>query len=107
MPLALLTMITAQLFDLGTFVRMVEWHGSAAEANPLVHGLLIGFGLPFVAVVKVAALSLVVAIVAVLAGRAAAGAGRPAGAARLIGVVVAVAIVAGLLGGFSNARVIL
>jgi hypothetical protein len=107
MPLALLTMITAQLFDLGTFVRMVEWHGSAAEANPLVQGLLIGFGLPFVAVVKVAALSLVVAIVAVLAGRAAAGAGRPAGAARLIGVVVAVAIVAGLLGGFSNARVIL
>ena len=107
MPLALLTLTIAQLFDLGTFVRMVEWHGSAAEANPLVHGLLVAFGLPFVAVVKVAALSLVVAVIAVLAGRAAAGAGRPAGAARLIGVVVAVAIIAGLVGGFSNARLIL
>jgi hypothetical protein len=80
---------------------MIEWHGSAAEVNPLVHGLLVGFGLPFVAVVKVAALSLVVAVIAVLAAR------TPTGQARLIGILVAVAIVGGLVGGWSNARAIL
>jgi hypothetical protein len=101
MPLALLTMTIAQLFDLGTFVRMVQGHGSGAEANPLVHELLVGFGLPFVAVAKIAALSLVVAIVVVLAGRTATG------HARLVALVVALAIVGGLLGGLSNARVIL
>jgi hypothetical protein len=101
MPLALLTLTIAQLFDLGTFVRMIEWHGSAAEVNPLVHGLLIGFGLPFVAVVKLAALSLVVAVIAVLAAR------TTTGRARLVGTIVAVAIVGGLVGGWSNARVIL
>jgi len=101
MPLALLTLTIAQLFDLGTFVRMVEWHGSAAEVNPLVHGLLVDFGLPFVAVVKVVALSLVVAVIAVLAGWA------PTGLGRLAGIVVAIAIVGGLVGGWSNARVIL
>jgi hypothetical protein len=101
MPLAMLTLTIAQLFDLGTFVRMIEWHGSAAEVNPLVHGLLVGFGLPFVAVVKVAALSLVAAVVAVLAGRASSR------QVRLAAIVVAIAIVGGLVGGWSNARVIL
>jgi hypothetical protein len=101
MPLAMLTLTIAQLFDLGTFVRMIEWHGSGAEVNPLVHGLLVGFGLPFVAVVKVAALSLVAAVVAVLAGRASSR------QVRLAAIVVAIAIVGGLVGGWSNARVIL
>ena len=101
MALALLTLTIAQLFDLGTFIRMVAVHGSASEANPVVQFLLADFGLRFVVVAKIVALSLVVAVVGVLAGRAAVG--RP----RMVAGVVAVAIVAGLIGGASNARVIL
>lgn len=108
MALALLTLTTAQLFDLGTFVRMVGWAGSASETNPLVHVLLIDFGLPFVVVAKVVALSLVVAIIGVLAGRAATGRSLTASDhRRLVATVFAIAIVASLIGGVSNARVIL
>ena len=101
MALAVLTLTIAQLFDLGTFIRMIERHGTAAEVNPFVHFLLTDFGLPFVAVAKIAALALVVAVIGVLAGRAAGG--HP----RLVATVFSVAIVAGLIGGLSNARVIL
>jgi hypothetical protein len=108
MALALLTLTTAQLFDLGTFVRMIGWEGSASETNPLVHLLLIDFGLPFVVVAKIVALSLAVAIIGVLAGRAATGRSSTASDhRRLIATVFAVAILAGLIGGLSNARVIL
>jgi VIT1/CCC1 family predicted Fe2+/Mn2+ transporter len=101
MALALLTLTIAQLFDLGTFVRMIERYGSASEVNPFVHFLLSDYGLPFVVVAKIAALSLVVAVIGVLAGRAAPE--HP----RLVGTVFAVAILAGLVGGWSNARLIL
>ena len=101
MALAVLTLTIAQLFDLGTFIQMVGRHGSAVEANPIVHLLLIDFGLPFVVVAKVVVLSLVVAVVGVLAGRAALE--HP----RLTAAVFAIAIAAGLIGGWSNARVIL
>jgi len=101
MALALLTLTTAQLFDLGTFVRMIEGRGLSAEANPLVQFLAIDFGVPFVAVAKVVGLSLVVSVIAVLASRSSSR------HAALIGGVFAVAIVAGLVGGWSNARVIL
>lgn len=101
MPLALLTVTVAQLLDLGTFVRMVNAHGVGAEANPLVVHLLDGLGVPFVAVAKIAALSLVVAIAVVLAPRA----GRP-GHRRLAGAVVACAVLAGLVGGWTNALVL-
>jgi hypothetical protein len=101
MSLALLTVTIAQLLDLTTFVRMVQLHGPGAEANPLVAHLLVGLGLPFVAVAKVAALSLVVAVVVLLAGR-----GDPPRHARLVAVVVAAAILAGLIGGWSNAVIL-
>lgn len=102
MPLALLTLTIAQLFDLGTFVRMVTLNGPSAEANPLVHLLLTQHGLPVLIVAKLAVLSLVVAIVAVLAGRTAVMDHR-----RTVAAIVSVAIVAGLIGGWSNARVML
>ena len=93
---AVLTMSAAQLFDLGTFVTMVGRVGPAAEANPLV-GLLFGmYGFPMVAIAKVAMLSLVTAIGAILVAR------RPKLAAGLI----AIAIVVGLLGGLSNSAAI-
>ena len=101
MVLALLTITVAQMLDLGTFVRMVGERGSAAEANPIVAQLLVGMGLPFVAVAKVAALSVVVAVVVVLAGRPDAPGHR-----RLAAVVVAAAVLAGLVGGWTNALVL-
>jgi hypothetical protein len=102
MILAVITLTVAQLFDLGTFVRMVAGQGSAAEANPLVRFLLVDYGVPTLAVAKVAALSLVVAVVAFLTARSA-----ETGHRRVVGCLVAAAILAGLVGGWSNATVIL
>ena len=102
MALALLTVTVAQLFDLGTLVRMVATHGAAVEANPIARFVLTEFGLPTLAVAKVAGLSLVVAIVVLLAGRET---GRPQG--RIAAVVTTIAIVAGMIGGWSNTAVIL
>jgi hypothetical protein len=102
MVLAVITLTVAQLFDLGTFVRMVAGHGPAVEANPLVRFLLIDYGLPTLVVAKVAVLSLVVAVVTVLAGRASQPEHR-----RLVATLLTAAIVAGLVGGWSNAVVML
>jgi hypothetical protein len=102
MALAVLTLTVAQLFDLGTFVRMVAGHGAAAEANPLVRFLLEGYGLPLLAVAKIAGLALVVAVIAVLARGSDDSVRR-----RATAIVFAVAILAGLVGGWSNAAVIL
>ena len=67
MTAAVVTLTVAQLLDLGTFIRMIDRHGIAVEANPLVSHLVSEFGLPFVAVAKIVALSLVVAVTVVLA----------------------------------------
>jgi hypothetical protein len=99
---AVLAVTLAQLLDLGTFVRMVHLHGPGAEANPLIAHLLLGEGLPFVAVAKLAGLALVVASIVVLAGRP----DRPR-FPRLAAVVAAAAILAGLVGGWTNAGSIL
>ena len=69
MVLAVITATVAQMLDLGTFVRMIAIHGPLAEGNPLVAHLLDELGLPYLAVAKIAVLSLVIAIVAVLWGR--------------------------------------
>jgi hypothetical protein len=93
---AILTMTTAQLLDLGTFVTMVRRLGPAAEANPIVIGLLQSYGFPMAAIAKVAVIALVVAVSVVLMNR-----DRPID--RLVtAAVLAVAIVAGLIGGGSN-----
>jgi hypothetical protein len=102
MVLAVLTATVAQMLDLGTFVRMVTMHGSIAEANPIVAGLLNELGVPFVAVTKVAALSLVVAVIAFLVR----GEGRPSHG-RLAACILAVAIVAGIFGAWTNTAIIL
>jgi hypothetical protein len=104
MGLALVVVTAAQLLDLGTFVRMVGVHGPAAEANPFVAGLLFGHGVLFVAVAKIAALALIVAIIVVLAGR---DAGVRLRHPRLVVAVAFAAIVAGLVGGWTNAGAIL
>jgi len=101
MRLAILVVTFAQLLDLGTFAAMINLHGVSAEANPFVIDMLTAHGLPFAAVAKLVALSLVVAIIVVLAERT----DRP-GYPRLARSIAGIAVVAGLIGGLTNALVI-
>ena len=101
MSFAVLVVTIAQVLDLGTFLHMIERRGAAAEANPLVAHILAGEGLPLVVIAKLAGLALVVAVIAVLAGR------EGPIHRRLAGAVALVAIVAGILGGLTNAGAIL
>ena len=101
MSLAILVVTVAQMFDLGTFFRMVAIHGAASEANPLVAGLLVAEGVLFVAVTKVVALSFVVAAIAVLSEHR-----DRADHGRLAAMIAVAAIAAGLLGGWTNAATI-
>jgi hypothetical protein len=100
--LAVITLTAAQMLDLGTFVRMIASHGFAVEANPLAAHLLAEFGLPFTAVAKVVALSVAVAVTVVLAERS----DRP-GHPRLARAVVGVAVMAGIVGGWTNSVVLI
>jgi hypothetical protein len=102
MTLALLTVSVAQLADLATFVRMVAGHGALAEANPLVRAILVESGMPLLVAAKIAVLALVVAVIATLAGRSDVVEHR-----RMVGALFAVAIVAGVIGAWSNATVML
>lgn len=98
---AVVTMSVAQLLDLATFDLMVRQLGVRAEANPLVGALFAAYGLRVVAIAKVALLALVTSVVAVLA----AAPPRRAQIA-LIGIILGVAIVAGVVGGASNTAAI-
>jgi hypothetical protein len=102
MALAIIAVSAAQLLDLATFTRMVTVHGPSVEANPIVAFLLTDLGLPFVAVTKVAALAVIVAVITVLAGRGAADR-HP----WVVGTVAACAVATGLIGGLSNAMVLI
>jgi hypothetical protein len=96
LSLAVATMSLAQLLDLGTFVAMVSRVGLGAEANPVVASLVAGYGLPMAVIAKTALMAFVIALTLVLAA-------RRSRLERGIGVVViAFAIVAGLVGGGSN-----
>ena len=97
MAFVLAAVSVAQLLDLATFAGMVSRQGAAAEGNPIVASLLVDHGLPFVAVTKIVALSLIIAVIAVL-GRRDGAAGHP----RLAGSVAAVAVATGLVGGWTN-----
>ena len=97
LTLALLAMTSAQLLDLGTFVTMVRRLGPGAELNPLAIGMIEVYGFPMAAIAKVALIALVAAIAVLLTGR-----GRRID--RVVGAaVVTAAIVAGIIGGWSNA----
>lgn len=99
--LPLVTAVVAQLFDFATFVAMVHRDGPRAEANPLVAALFVDYGTPGVALAKASLLLFVVAL-------AVWSASRPRRVWLMAGVLpVAFAIVAGLIGGISNASVIL
>lgn len=101
MALAALAATLAQLIDLTTFARMVSIHGVAAEANPIVAGLLNSHGLPFVAVTKIVGLAFVVGVIAVLGSRES-RARHP----KLALAIAVCAVAAGLIGGLTNIAVI-
>jgi hypothetical protein len=101
------TLAVAQLLDLATFDVMVRRLGLESEANPLVATLYDGYGLPIVAIAKVALLALVTAIVAVLARVAiVASATTQRMATVLIVGILAIGIAAGLVGGATNTAAI-
>ena len=93
---AIATMTLAQVLDLGTFVAMIRQGGLGAEANPVVAHLVADYGLPIAAIAKVALLAFVIALSVILAKRRS-WIERAAGV-----IVIAAAIVAGLVGGGSN-----
>ena len=98
---SVLTMTVAQLLDLATFAEMVRRVGPGAEANPLVAAMFEMGGVPAVAIAKVALTAIVAAVIAWLAK-------RPTSrlATALVGIVVALGIVAGLIGGATNTAAI-
>jgi hypothetical protein len=98
---AVLTMSVAQLLDLATFIEMMRRVGPAGEANPLVAILFVTYGLPIVAIAKVALVAFVSAVVGALAVRPASRLAIP-----VTVVVLAVAIAAGLVGGATNTAAI-
>ena len=65
----LAALFAAQFFDLGTFSLMVDRHGVAAEANPIVAQGFADWGIALVIVAKLALVVLVGSIVVLLAGR--------------------------------------
>lgn len=102
MPLfiALITMVAAQLLDLGTFVTMIRRLGPGAEANPLVAGALAHDGLPMVVLGKLVLMLFVASLTVVLVRRA-----TPLDR-RMAALMLGVSIVAGVIGGGSNAIVL-
>jgi len=101
MLVPLVTMAVAQFFDFGTFVVMIQRYGPGAEANPLVTGILIDLGLPAAALAKIALVTLIASVSVLLAHRSRSDLHR-----RTAGVVIGTAILAGLIGGGSNALTI-
>ncbi len=100
--LRLATLFIAQAFDLATFSAMVARHGAAAEANPIVTGLLGSHGMPAVVMVKLALVLLVGAL-----SVAAWSQGRRGVWSLVGGLPLALAIAAGLVGGITNAATLL
>lgn len=94
----LAAIFAAQLFDFATFTIMVERHGIRAELNPLVAAGYEAGGLPILLLAKLALVILVGATIVIL-GRRASAIHLPS---RTAGVVTVIAVVAGLVGGFSN-----
>ena len=87
---------TSQIADLLTFLRMIAAHGAEAEANPVVALAASAGQLVPLIVIKVALVVLITAIYTLLSGRY-----------RLLGSLVAtLAVLAGIVGAFSNVAVI-
>jgi Domain of unknown function (DUF5658) len=93
----LAALFAAQFFDLGTFSLMVDRHGVAAEANPIVARGFADWGMVLVVVAKIALFVLVGSIVFLLAQYP-----RRRASLSLAAIITVVAVVAGFTGGVSN-----
>jgi hypothetical protein len=100
--LRFVTLAIAQAFDFATFSAMVGSRGPGAEANPLVQSMFLTLGTPAVALAKVALVVLIVAL-----GIAAYVRGGQGRWAVVGGMPLAIGIAAGLVGGITNAVVLL
>jgi len=100
--LRLATLTLAQAFDLATFSVMVARHGSRVEANPIVNNLFDVYGMPAVIVGKVALVVLIGSLCLMASSRGGTGVWRMVG-----GLPLALAIAGGLIGGITNAAVLL
>jgi hypothetical protein len=93
----LAALFAAQFFDLGTFSLMIDRHGVAAEANPIVAQGFADWGMLLVVIAKFALVVLVGSIGVLLAGNPT----RRASLA-LAAVVTVAAVAAGFTGGVAN-----
>ena len=93
----LAAMFAAQFFDLGTFTLMVDRHGVAAEANPIIAQGFAGWGMVLVVVAKLALVVLVGSIVVLLAQHP-----TRRSSLGIAAVITVAAVVAGFTGGVSN-----
>src|SRR3982750_3602063 len=100
--LRLATLFLAQALDLATFSVMVARHGAAAEGNPLVSNLFDTFGFPAVAFAKLALIVMIGALCIAASSRGSRGIWSMVG-----GLPLALAIAAGIIGGITNAAVLL
>ena len=82
---------------------MIARHGATAEANPLIAQGLVTYGLPLLAVAKVALVMLLGSIVVILASPAP----RRPTMTRMATVLALLAVAGGLVGGISNGLVLL
>jgi hypothetical protein len=96
--LRIAALVAAQLFDYGTFTLMVERHGIRAELNPIVAHGFAAFGLPIVALAKLALVVLIGSIIVILAHDRRSSRGTM----RIATFVTMIAVAAGLIGGISN-----
>jgi hypothetical protein len=100
--LRFVTLLAAQMFDFATFNVMVGARGVTAEANPIVQSMFVNFGTPAVVIAKVLLITLIMAL-----GVAAAVRGGQGRWATVGGLPLALGIAAGLIGGITNAAVLL
>ena len=98
MLLRLLTLTVAQSLDLVTFWLMVGRRGVVAESNPLVGSMFTAHGMAAVATLKVLLILLIGALTVAAWARGARGVWALVGA-----IPLGLAIVAGILGGWTNA----
>jgi hypothetical protein len=91
-------LLAAQLFDFGTFTLMIGRHGIVAEVNPIVAQGFDAFGMPILALSKLALIVLLGSIVVLLARDMPSRRPIPG----LAATITLLAVIGGLVGGISN-----